>query len=149
MAALKVLLPLAALVLLAAPSATDKCPVCGMFVAKYPNWAVTVKFKDSSSVYLDGPKDTFGYLLNVKKYTPGKDPSKVTDVTVKDYYTLKAIDGRDAFYVTGSDVYGPMGRELVPLEKAEDAREFARDHDGKRILKFGEVTPEVLKKVEY
>ena len=22
-----------------APSAKDKCPVCGMFVAPYPNWA--------------------------------------------------------------------------------------------------------------
>jgi nitrous oxide reductase accessory protein NosL len=67
---------------------------------------------------------------------------------VKDYYTLNAIDGRKAFYVVGSDVYGPMGQELVPFEKITDAQGFSEDHKGKNILRFGEITPAVLDTLE-
>jgi nitrous oxide reductase accessory protein NosL len=38
-----------------------------------------------------------------------------------------------------------MGRELIPLAKEAEAREFLKDHKGKRVLRFGEVTAEVVK----
>ena len=64
---------------------------------------------------------------------------------MKDYYSLEFIDGRTAFYVEGSDVYGPMGKELVPFGREKDARQFLKDHKGKSLLRFGEITKEVLK----
>jgi nitrous oxide reductase accessory protein NosL len=127
-----------------APAPKDKCPVCGMFVAKFPDWVMRVGFKDGTSVFFDGGKDMFKFLLNVKKYAPAKSAADVADVVVKDYYTVSPIDGRSAFYVEGSDVYGPMGRELIPFAKMQDAREFMKDHKGKRLLRFDEVTAEVL-----
>jgi nitrous oxide reductase accessory protein NosL len=63
---------------------------------------------------------------------------------VKDYYSLEVIDGRTAFYVEGSDVYGPMGRELVPFGREKDARQFMKDHKGKSLFRFGEITTEIL-----
>ncbi|MGQ9653410.1 MAG: nitrous oxide reductase accessory protein NosL, partial [Thermodesulfobacteriota bacterium] len=36
------------------PGPKDKCPVCGMFVAKYPDWTAQVLFKDGRSVFFDG-----------------------------------------------------------------------------------------------
>ena len=45
----------------------------------------------------------------------------------------------------GSDIYGPMGRELIPFEKETDAREFMKDHKGKSMLRFTDVTPDILK----
>ena len=44
-------------------SARDKCPVCGMFVAKYPDWAAQIIFKDGSYAVFDGPKDMFNIFL--------------------------------------------------------------------------------------
>jgi nitrous oxide reductase accessory protein NosL len=41
-----------------------------------------------------------------------------------------------------------MGRELIVLEKEGDAREFMTDHKGKRILRFEEVTREVVKSLD-
>jgi copper chaperone NosL len=41
-----------------------------------------------------------------------------------------------------------MGRELIPLEREADAREFMRDHRGIRIIKFSEATPEVVKTLD-
>ena len=30
------------------PGPKDKCPVCGMFVAKYPDWTAAVRFRTAS-----------------------------------------------------------------------------------------------------
>jgi nitrous oxide reductase accessory protein NosL len=38
---------------------TDKCPVCGMFVAKYPDFLGQIIFSDDSHAFFDGAKDMF------------------------------------------------------------------------------------------
>lgn len=131
-----------------APAAKDKCPVCGMFVAKYPDWVAIVTFKDSTSLFFDGAKDFFTYYHNIKKYTPARDQASIASVTVRDYYLLKQIDARKASFVIGSDVYGPMGKELVPFEKTADAIAFLKDHTGKRILTFKDISPAILRSME-
>jgi copper chaperone NosL len=130
------------------PSARDKCPVCGMFVAKYPDWLAAIAFRGGSHVYFDGAKDMFKYLHNQKKYDPGRKPEDIEAVLVMDYYVLTWINAREAWYVLGSDVYGPMGRELIPLAKETDAREFLKDHKGERIIRFPEATKEVIKALD-
>lgn len=131
-----------------APLAKDKCPVCGMFVAKYTNWVVSLTFRDSTSVFFDGPKDMFTYYLNMKKYNPSRSAADMVSITVRDYYDLKPLDGKKALFVVGSDVYGPMGKEIIPFRKESTAREFLKDHAGKKIVAFGSVTPELLKTME-
>ena len=130
------------------PTARDKCPVCGMFVSKYPDWTMIVLFKDGSHVFFDGAKDMFKYLFDMKRYDPSKKTEDVEAIRVKDYYRLSWIDARRAWYVLGSDVFGPMGRELIPMEKEADANEFMKDHQGKRILRFPDVTREVIKTLD-
>ncbi len=130
------------------PPPRAKCPVCGMFVARYPDWAASVTFRDGSSLYFDGPKDLFTFYLNPGRYVPGRKQGEISAVSVKDYYSLTIIGGERAFYVLGSNVLGPMGRELVPFARLSDAEGFAKDHGGKRLLLFGEVTPKILKELE-
>jgi copper chaperone NosL len=129
-------------------SAKDKCPVCGMFVSKYPDWAATVTFKDSTALFFDGAKDLFTWYHNMQKYTPARNQAAISAITVNDYYSLKPIDARQAYFVIGSDVYGPMGKELVPFGKAVDAQAFLKDHKGKKALRFNEVTPPILKSMD-
>lgn len=116
-----------------------------MFVAKYPDFLAAILFKDGSYVFFDGAKDLFKYLHDQKKYHPSRTSGGIVKIFVNDYYELKMIDGKDAVFVIGSDIYGPMGRELIPFARESDAREFMRDHKGKALLKFKEVTPETLK----
>jgi len=127
------------------PSAADKCPVCGMFVSKYPDFSAQIIFKDDTYAVFDGTKDMFKYYMNPAKFTPGRKASDFDYIYVTDYYSLKPINGFTAFYVMGSDIYGPMGRELIPFEKAGDAAEFKKDHKGTSILKFGEISPTIVK----
>jgi copper chaperone NosL len=119
-----------------------------MFVAKYPDFLAQIVFKDGSALFFDGAKDMFKCYLNLKKYSPSKSLSDIDSVFVNDYYSLTPIDGFKAFYVIGSDIYGPMGRELIPFEKEADAKEFMKDHKGNRLLKFIGVTPDILKNLD-
>ena len=126
----------------------EKCPVCGMFVAKYPDFLSAVRFRDGTYAYFDGPKDLFRFTLGMKRYAPARRAEDVEAVFMKDYYSLEVIDGRTAFFVEGSDVYGPMGRELVPFGREKDARQFLKDHKGKSLFRFREITMEVLNKLQ-
>jgi nitrous oxide reductase accessory protein NosL len=126
-------------------SKTDKCPVCGMFVAKYPDFLAQVIYKDGTYALFDGAKDMFKYYFNIKKYNPTKELTDIAFIYVTDYYGMDPTDGRNAWYVIGSDVFGPMGRELIPFAKEADAKEFMKDHAGKSLIRFDDVTPDVIK----
>jgi nitrous oxide reductase accessory protein NosL len=132
----------------AKPSPQDKCPVCGMFVAGYQDFLAAVTFKDGAALYFDGCKDMFRFLFNTEKYAPGRKRSDVAAVWVTDYYSLKLTDGFAARYILGSDVLGPMGRELIPFAKEEEARQFTKDHKGESLLRFEEVTPDVVGNID-
>jgi len=127
------------------PSARDKCPVCGMFVAKYPDWLAQISFKDGTTFFFDGPKDMLKFYFNLNRYSPKQKVDDIGSAYVTDYYSLLPIDGFSALYVIGSDVYGPMGRELIPFGKSQEATEFKRDHKGREVLKFRDITPAVVK----
>ena len=126
------------------PGPQDTCPVCGMFVAKYPEWIATVVYRNGHAHHFDGAKDMFKYLLDLEKWAPGHQASDIQAIGVTEYYGLTRIDARKAFYVVGSEVLGPMGHELIPLETQEDAEEFMRDHKGIAIVRFADVTPTQL-----
>jgi copper chaperone NosL len=129
----------------AKPTPKDKCPVCGMFVAKYPDFVAEIVFKDGSTAFFDGVKDMFKYYLNIGKYNPKQRETDIDTIYVTDYYSLILFDGLKAWYVQGSDVYGPMGRELIPFEKEREAKEFMRDHKGKMLLRFQEISGSMVK----
>lgn len=126
------------------PSPKDKCPVCGMFVAKYPDFLAGIIFKDGSYAIFDGTKDMFKYSLNLAKYNPSKKQSDIDFIYVTDYYSLNPIDGMKAYYVLGSNVYGPMGNEIIPFGKESEAKEFMKDHKGKSLLRFQDITYPVV-----
>jgi len=113
-----------------------KCPVCGMFVYKYPKWAAMIEAEQGKKLYFDGVKDMFKFIF--------KNAKSFKNIYVSDYFTTKKIDAKKAYYVFGSNVFGPMGNELIPFSKIEDAQEFKKDHFGKKILTFDQVTKELV-----
>ena len=124
--------------------AKAKCPVCGMFVAKYPKWAAVVETTAGQSYYFDGVKDMMKFIFKPGDYHVALEMADLKRIAVTDYYTLGAVDARRAFYVTGSNVYGPMGHELVPFATEKDARVFLEDHKGDTILSYDEITEQLV-----
>ena len=117
-----------------------KCPVCGMFVSKYPKWAALIEV-EGKKYYFDGAKDMMKFFLfdGDFKY----DRAKIKEFKVTNFYTLEAIDARDAFYVINSKILGPMGNELIPFRTKKEALNFIKDHGGK-IIKFNQITPKLV-----
>ncbi len=129
---------------------SEKCPVCGMFVYKYPRWAAQIFYKDGNEEHLsfDGVKDMMKFYLNPSKWGDYKGiKEKITKMKVTDYYTQKAIDAKKAYYVIGSDVLGPMGKELIPFSTKEEAEKFIKDHKGKIVL-FKDIDEKLLKSLD-
>lgn len=130
------------------PGPRDVCPVCGMLVAKYPNWVAIMELEDGKPSFFDGAKDLFKYFFELRKEGGGRKPLRISRLWVTEYYGLTRVDARTAFYVVGSDVLGPMGHELVPLASREEAEEFLADHKGRRILRFDDVTVDTPGKLD-
>ncbi len=122
-----------------------KCPVCGMFVAKYPKWAAIMQVGDKK-FYFDGVKDMMKFYFYDQTFQFKR--SKINKVLVQDFYTFKVVDARDAFYVVGSNVYGPMGKELIPFENLKEAKNFFKDHKGQKILRFNQITLDLIKSLD-
>lgn len=117
-----------------------KCPVCGMFVAKYPKWAAMLRTQDGQALYFDGVKDMMKLYFQPKAYKVNLTPTTLAGIFVTDYYTLTQVDATQAWYVVGSNVYGPMGNELIPFRSRQDAQVFKDDHFGQRVLSFKDIT---------
>jgi len=128
------------------PREKSKCPVCGMFVLEYPRWWSEIIYEDGTVRFFDGPKDMLKFILHPELYGE-KRITKIAQMYVRDYYSLHWIEARRAWYVSESDVLGPMGNELIPLKSQEDANEFRQDHQGKLILQFDEINWDLLMRI--
>ncbi len=117
----------------------DKCPVCGMFVYKYPKWVAMARDTQGNELYYDGVKDMLKYYFNhhdnLKLYA-------------QDYYSKKIIELHNAWLVLGSDVYGPMGEEIIPFAKKKDAQSFLFDHHGKKIVRLQQLDKESVEAID-
>lgn len=129
---------------LPSPGPKDTCPVCGMFVARYPDWIATVRYRNGHAHHFDGAKDMFKYLLDLPRWAPGHELDQIETIGVTEYYSVQRIEARQAYYAIGSDVLGPMGHELIPLETQADAEAFLKDHGAVRILRYEDVTLPLL-----
>ena len=122
-----------------------KCPVCGMFVSKYPKWVAQMRH-DDKTYYFDGVKDMMKYYIFDGDFP--YDRAHISQMVVSDYYTLEMIEAKEAFYVLDSDVFGPMGHELIPFKSEEKAKQFLSEHNGKSIVKFDEISDTMLMKLD-
>ena len=107
-----------------------------------------IEFKDTTAAIFDGAKCLFKYYLDIKKYDPTKNKEDITEISVMDYYSKTSIGALQAFFVIWSDVYGPMGHEPIPFEKETDAKKFMKEHKGKKILRFKDVNPNLIKSLD-
>ena len=122
-----------------------KCPVCGMFVSKFPKWVAQIQLKDGHIHYFDGIKDMMKFYFNPAKYKHPHEKEDILQINATDYYSLELIDAQKAYYVIGSNIYGPMGEEIIPFKNEDEAKKFMTDHFGKSLVKFSKIKEEMVK----
>ena len=117
-----------------------------MFVYKFPRWVAQIVLIDNNKekhLSFDGVADMMKFYFHPNKWGDYgvHDTQEMIKLTVTDYYSQKSIDAIKAFYVIGSDIYGPMGNELIPFEYEDEAKTFSMDHKGRKVVKFEDITP--------
>lgn len=78
----------------------------------------------------DTPKCALRYLL---RQAPGGV------VKVRSYYQQRQVSGSEVVFALGSDVLGPMGADLVPIEP-EFAAKFRSEHHASQVLPQAQLT---------
>ena len=125
-----------------------RCPVCGMFPVRSPEWAAQAIFDDGATHFFDSPLSLFIYLQDVERYTAGRRLSEVAARYVRDADSHSEapdwIDAQTAFYVHGSDALGPMRAGNLPaFASAVSAQAFASRRGG-QVIQTGEISPAIL-----
>jgi len=123
-----------------------ECLVRHLKVYKEPRWASKIELKNGKKLFFSSPKSMFEFYQRPGKwYFVGvKSELDFKDIIVTDYNSLKLIDARDAYYIYGSRATSPSGDDLVVFETREDAAEFSKNYNGKRIMTFEQVSPSLI-----
>lgn len=116
---------------LACKSSVKRCAHCGMKIDE------TSAFH--AELEIDGARESFDTPRCA--LSEWKSRGRGT-VFVQDYYDRVLQDGSRLRFVIGSDVIGPMGPDIVPVDTARSAK-FVKDHGGKDYA-LGELTTELL-----
>jgi copper chaperone NosL len=120
------------------PGPHDRCPVCGMFPAKRPKTAAAMQLADGRTFYFCGNSCLLRSVRDSRVHL-NLDVDQIERLRVRDYFSGGAIDGRQALWVAGSDVIGPMGPALVTLQSEADLEVFRRRHGGNLTFRLDQV----------
>ncbi|MDD3619579.1 MAG: nitrous oxide reductase accessory protein NosL [Desulfobulbaceae bacterium] len=123
------------------PTAADTCTVCGMYPARFPRHHAQIWAMDGSTLHFCSTRCLIHYTAEPAKYVKEPSPDKMAWVTIFSDSMYESAYG--AYYVVGSRVDGPMGKEAIPFKFKKEAEDFVRDNGG-RIVGYPELTPELL-----
>lgn len=116
-----------------------RCPVCGMYPARSPDWAAQVIFSNGDAQFFDSPLSLFMYLNDVARYSPGRSADDIVAHYVTDVSSKSWTDARSAFYVHGSSAKGPMRAGNLPAFASKKAAlQFAAQRGGS-VLGYADV----------
>jgi nitrous oxide reductase accessory protein NosL len=111
-----------------------KCPLCGMYPSRYPRFNCQIVFKDGSYEAFDSAIGQLVYLLFPEKVEIELKP--IANIYFKDYFKGSWLEAEKTFFVTGSEIKGPMGVQFLPVDSEQAAVELRKQGKGKDIIHF-------------
>ncbi|MCD4757000.1 MAG: nitrous oxide reductase accessory protein NosL [Arcobacteraceae bacterium] len=124
-----------------------RCLVRNFFIYKDPQWAAKIELNNGKKIFFSSPKSLIEFYHRPGKWFDigVKNEKDFKDIIVTDYVTMKLINAKDAFYIYGSRAISPSGDDLVAIENEQDAKNFAKKYNGKRVFKFNEVSDALIR----
>ena len=123
------------------PTEKDTCTVCGMPPANYPKHHSQIWAMDGSTLHFCSTQCMVNFNADPLKYVKEPTKTKMAWVTLFSDGMYESAFG--AYYVVGSQVNGPMGKEAIPFKLKNDAEEFVKTNGGK-IVNFQQLTPQLI-----
>lgn len=127
---------------------TERCPVCGMYPANFPQWHAQIVFKDGDHSSFDSAADMFRFLGNMAKYDKKHSATDIGKIFVPAYDKGNWLDAKQAFFLAGSKIEGPMGSDLPAFASKAEAIRFSQKAGGK-VLGFEQVSPAAINGEEH
>jgi len=116
----------------------DRCPVCAMLPARNPRFAAAIQRDDGRAYYFCSAGCMLRAWLHPETLLGvGRDRLRLP--LANDYFSGQPIDARQALWISGSDVIGPMGPALVPLAVEAHVAGFRRRHGGRQVFRLEEL----------
>lgn len=119
-----------------------RCPVCGMFPARAPEWAAQIILSNGDAHFFDSPLSLFMFLQDVPRYSPAHHRADILAMYVSDSAQRNApqwTDARTALYVHGSNARGPMRAGNLPAFAQLSAAQAFAQRRGGQVLRFAQV----------
>ena len=114
---------------------SDRCPLCAMRPARYPEFSCGIRLEDNRTYYFCSPRCLLSVWADPQRYLK-MTAEDIARITVRHYFTGEQIDGNTALWISGSDVIGPMGPALIPLNTEAEGVAFKRRHGATRIFRL-------------
>lgn len=128
----------------AAVAANARCPVCGMYPARYPKWMVQLIYRDQTQKVFDSPADLLRFMQQMEKYDRKHAKADVAVIYLSDHQKGGWINARTSYLVMGSKVRGPMNQPDLPaFPSRELAEQFTLTYGG-HVHAWDEIQGEVL-----
>ena len=102
-------------------------------------WRAGIRGVEGQDLLFDCPKCLFRWL----RQEPGRS-AHASRAWAIEYYSQRERPASALRYVLGSDLIGPMGHDLVPVEGEEASARLSEEHHGRRVLSFNEVDAQVI-----
>ena len=129
--------------------ADARCPVCGMYPARFPRWAAQAIYHDGAVHFFDSPVNLHVFMADVTRYNSGYSRTDIAATFVTDVTSGHWTESGRAYYVHGSDVLGPMRDGNLPaFSDREAAERFAAERGG-IVLSAEAITPEILRSLTH
>lgn len=94
--------------------------------------------------FFDSPIDLFAFLQRVNRHDRRYTLDDVAVSFVKDFETGQWIDARNAYFVHGSSIRGPMRDADLPSYASRKAAINQSRSLGGNVLTFAEIAPELI-----
>lgn len=94
--------------------ADARCPVCGMYPARFGKWAAQLVLRDGSARFFDSPREFFVFQRDLARYGKGLQAGDIVAGFVTDYAGGGWVVAADAYFVRGSRLPGPMRTDALP-----------------------------------
>ena len=117
-----------------------------MKVYKYPRWISQIITSKNEKIYFSSPKSMFEFYYIYKRWPEFniKTVDDMSEILVTDYKTYDSINAKTAYFVYGSNVTSISGDDLVAFKNEYDAKEYSKNHNGKRIFRFSQVKLQLI-----
>ena len=121
-----------------------RCPVCGMYPARSPDWAGQIIFSNGDAQFFDSPVSLLLFLNDVPRYSAGRSSDDIVARYVTDVTSKEWIDAGAAFYVYGSNAMGPMRAGNLPAFAQRSAAEAFAQRRGGTVHTLGAIDAPML-----